>query len=675
MEDTRDHKKVEGELAGEERRRFTHAILTDLRALERMLDEDLFEKCEPRIGAEQEMFLIDRATYQPARGSLKMLEALQDPHFTTELGLFQLELNADPQNFAGDGLATMEAQMQELYAKCHSAAEGLGLWPVLIGILPTIRKSDLSLDNMVPSPRYMALNRATTAMRGEHYDFAIKGIDELNVKHDSVMVEACNSSFQAHLQVAPKDFARMYNLSQALVGPVLASATNSPLLFGKRLWSETRIALFEQAVDTRKTGTHMRDATARVSFGQRWCEKSILEIFKEDIARFRSLVGTDLDEDAIDVLDRGQIPELKALRLHNGTVYRWNRACYGVRDVDHADGTKTRIPHLRVEMRVLPSGPTILDEMSNTALWLGLMSEYGERLDDVRHHMEFEQARANLYAAARDGLSARFGWLDGVEMTAESLILDELLPKAEAGLRRAKVRESDIKKYLGVVETRVRTARTGSRWMIQSLAGMKDRGSPGERQVAIVAATVARQKTGRPVSEWERARLDEVPSARSSYQQVSQYMTTDIFTVHADDAVQLVADLMGWERIRHVPVEDGNGKLVGLVTYRSVLRYLNNLSKGGVRQQGKDAALTPVSDIMRRDVHTVTPETPTLDAIRLMRRYRIGCLPVVENGHLVAILTEEDFMAIATDLLEKQLGREGSKPPPPPSSDDDKAGE
>jgi CBS domain-containing protein len=238
------------------------------------------------------------------------------------------------------------------------------------------------------------------------------------------------------------------------------------------------------------------------------------------------------------------------------------------------------------------------------------------------------------------------------------------LPKAEAGLRRAKIDDGDISRYLGIVDKRVRTMRTGSRWMLSSLAHMKERGSAGEKLVAVVAATIQRQKTGRPVAEWERARLDEVPSARQSYLKVSQYMTTDIFTVQPDDAVQLVADLMGWERIRHVPVEDRDGRLVGLVSYRSILRFLNSLQTGGKRTEGKDPALTPVSDVMRRDVLTVTPDTETLEAIRLMRRYRIGCLPVVQDGHLVAILTEEDFMGIASDLLEHQLGRAGSQPPP-----------
>lgn len=647
MEDTRDHKKVEGELEGEARRQFTRALLGDLRALERMLEDNLFETGNPRIGAEQEIFLIDRA-YQPTPGALKVLEKAADPHFTTELGLFNLEMNVDPQPFSGKGLSQLEAQLQSLYEKLRGATDALDILPVLVGILPTIRKTDLGLENMVPSPRYRALNAAMTAARGEAYDFSIKGIDELNVKHDSVMVEACNASFQVHLQVDPADFARLYNIAQLLAAPVLSVATNSPVLFGKRLWSETRIALFEQSVDTRHTGLHLRDASARVSFGKRWAQSSVLEIFKEDVARFRTLVGTDLDEDANDTLDKGGIPQLKALRLHNGTVYRWNRACYGV-----ADGKA----HLRIELRVLPSGPTIVDEMANAAFWLGLMSELGATLTDLPKRLEFDHAQANLYAAAREGLGARFTWLDGEEVLAQPFVLEKLLPAAERGLARAGIDGVDTAKYLGIIEQRARSMRTGSRWMLQSLAEMRQRNAPGEKLNALVAATVNRQRTGRAVHEWERARSDEAGGARTNYQKVSQYMTTDIFTVQPDDAVELVADLMGWERIRHVPVEDGKGHLVGLVSYRAVLRYFSALRKGG-RRAGDEPSTTPVSDIMRGDVVTVTPDTPTLDAIRLMRKLRIGCLPVVENGHLVAILTEEDFMQIASELLEQQIGDE-----------------
>jgi len=637
--ETRTHKQVDAETEGESRRQFMRAILADLRALERMLAEGRFETGIRRIGAEQEMFLVD-PSFNPAPGALKLLDKLGDPHFTTELGLFNLELNLDPQPFSGEGLGNMERQVVELMEKARRAAGELDLAPVLAGILPTIRKSDLGLENMVPSQRYMALNRVMNKMRGGAFEFSIKGIDELRVKHDSVMVEACNCSFQVHLQVDPAEFGRMYNLAQAIAGPLLSTCTNSPLLFGRRLWAETRIALFQQAVDTRSAKEHLRESSARVTFGNHWVKQSVLEIYKEDVARFRTLVGTDLDEDPMEKLDRGEIPTLKALRLHNGTIYRWNRACYGV-----LDGKA----HLRIENRVMPAGPSVVDEIANAALWLGLMVEADRSIEDVTARLDFDHAQANFYAAAREGLGAHFTWLDGEEITAYRLVLDKLLPMAEAGLRAQGIAEEDSKKYLGVIDARVRTGRNGTRWALSSLAGMKDKGKPTERLSALVAATLNRQATGRPVAEWERARLDEAGNPKHNFTRVEQYMTTDLFTVQVDDAVDLVANLMGWERIRHVPVEDQDHRLIGLVSYRSVLRMYTS---------GRLSVSSPsmaVSEIMKTDVITVGPQTGTLEAIATMRRYRIGCLPVTQDGKLVGILTEENFLDLAAELLEQKL--------------------
>jgi CBS domain-containing protein len=636
---TRAHKDVGAEQDEQKRREFMHAMLADLRALDRMLRDGMFETGPRRIGAEQEMFLIDR-NWAPARASLQMIEKLADSHYTTELGLFQLEANADPQMFSGNGLSRMEAQLDELVAKARAAAAELGLAPVLMGILPTLRKADLGMDGMVPSPRYRALNKAMADMRGGVFEFSINGTDELHVRHDSVMLEACNASFQVHLQVTPEEFSRMYNISQVLAGPMVAVAANSPLLFGRRLWAETRIALFRQAVDTRSPTHHLRESEARVSFGTRWVRDSVLEIYQEDIARFRTLVGTDLDEDPQAKLARGETPLLKALRLHNGTIYRWNRACYGVMNGQ---------AHLRIENRVMPAGPSILDEVANGALWFGVMAELGARGEDVTRRIEFDQAGANFYSAAREGLGTHFIWLDGEDLTAAQLVLDRLLPLAEAGLRRQTIDEADIKRYLTVIDARVRSARTGSRWLLSSWNALKDKATSGERSNALVAATVQRQQTGRPVAEWERARLDEAEQGRANYQQVDQYMTTDLFTVHASDPVEMVVNLMSWERIRHVPVENNEHRLVGLVTYRSVLRFLAN---GGSMHD------TPVSAIMKTDVLSVGVETRTLDAIMLLRRYRYGCLPVLQDGHLVGILTEEDFMNVASKLLEQQLAGE-----------------
>ncbi len=638
MTSTRAHKEVEGGQDAEKHREFMVALLGDLKALERMLAEGLFETGTRRIGAEQEMFLIDQQTWAPAKGALKMLEQLQDPHFTTELGIFQLEANCSPQLLTGDGLSAMQAELDMLMDKARAAAQSLGMHVVLMGILPTLRKSDLGLDNMVPSPRYLALNKVVTEMRGGKFELSIKGLDELIIQHDSVMLEACNSSFQVHFQVDPAEFARMYNVAQVLAGPIMSISANSPIVFGRRLWAETRIALFRQAVDTRSHTHQMRETEARVSFGTRWVRSSVAEIYREDIARFRALVGTDLDEDPMAVLDRGEIPKLKALRIHNGTIYRWNRACFGM------TGDK---PHLRIENRVMPSGPSTIDEIASAALWFGTMLEMFHQGEDVTRRMDFDTAGHNFYTAAREGLGSHFLWFDGEEIAARNLLLDRLLPMAEAGLRRQGIVEADIAKYLGVIDQRARTGRTGARWQFSSWMSLRDRATPGERSNALVAATVQRQLTGRPVAEWERARLDEAHGAHHNFQRVDQYMRTDLFTIQPEDPVEICTHLMIWERIRYVPVEDKDHRLLGLVTHRAVLRLLAS---------GGSARHTPVSAIMRTALTTVTPDTPTLEAIALMRRLKIGCLPVVHDDRLVGLVTEDDFLEVASKLLEEQLG-------------------
>lgn len=638
MADTREHKQVETSVhTGKDRRAFVRAMLSDLRALEQMLAEGRFERGVRRVGSELEMFLTDGA-YQPAPAALKMLEALKDPHFTTELGLFQLEVNGDPQHLEGDSFSRMEKQLQGLVDKTRVAAEQIGYHAALMGILPTIRKAHLGLDNMVPSPRYLALSKAVHALRGSDFEISIKGQDELVFAHDSVMVEACNSSFQVHLQVDADAFARQYNLAQVLAGPLLSVAANSPLLFGKRLWAETRIALFQQSVDTRSETLHRRDASPRVGFGTRYVKESITEIFREDIARHRTLVNVDYDEDPEAVLDRGEVPQLKALRLHNGTVYRWNRACYGI-----IDGK----PHLRIENRVMPAGPTVADQVANAAFWCGLMVEFAQTHEDITRHLDFDHAQGNFFAAAREGLGASFHWLDGEDISAPRLVLDRLLPVAEAGLRRHGILEQDIQRYLGILEKRVRTGRTGARWLLQSLHSMKGQATAGDKQQALVAATLARQATHEPVSEWAPARLDEAPSsARHPYMHVEQVMTTDLVTVHEEDSVELVLNLMNWDKIRYVLVEDRAHKLLGIVSQRAVLRFVKE------RGEGRD---TTVGELMKREVLSVTPRTTSLDAIALMRRHKVGCLPVVDNGELVGVLTEENFLRIAGELLELHL--------------------
>ena len=629
------------EQGSEATRSFTKALLTDLRALEKMLDDGMIESGVRRFGCEQEIFLVDHA-WRPAAKALQVLELLDEDNFTTELAQFNLEMNIEPMMLEGACFTALQERIEELLALTRAAAHQVGADVVLCGILPTLNKSDLALDNITPKARYYALNEALTKMRGGDYRLQIEGRDELQVEHDSVMLEACNTSCQVHLQVDADEFASMYNMAQAVMGPVLAAAVNSPLLFGKRLWAETRIALFQQSLDTRSTTVHMREFSPRVRFGEKWLKESVTELFQEDIANFRVLLAQNFEEDPFAQLEAGTVPKLKTLQLHNGTVYRWNRPCYGI-----SEGK----PHLRIECRALPAGPTVLDEVANAVFWIGTVRGAHAEYGDVTERLDFDEAKYNFLAASRHGLNAGFHWIDGQQVSAPDLILDTLLPLARAGLAN-RVDESELDKYLGVIQKRVESRRTGSDWMIRSLQEMKELGTRSERMAALTAASIRNQRDSKPVHEWELAELEEAGGWTMNYTKVEQYMTTQLFTVQEDELLEMVAFLMDRKQIRHVPVEDDQHRLVGLVSYRSILRMVSEFGGEGVSEA------VPVKSIMDQDPITVTPETPTLEAIDIMRSSGVSCLPVVNEGKLVGMVSEADFMSIAYQLLQSKLTEE-----------------
>lgn len=622
-----------------ERRAFMKAVLNDVRALERMLEQQMFETGIRRIGVEQELFLIDD-WMRPKPAAVEILEALNDDRVTTELARFNLEFNSAPRVFGQDCLRQVEAELTEVLTQVRAAAASCGAKVLMTGILPTLRKPDLGLGNMTPNPRYESLNRALTRQRGGDFHIFIKGVDELQTHHDNVMLESCNTSFQVHFQVSPDEFANLYNLAQVVTGPVLAAAVNSPMFLGHRLWHETRVALFQLSVDERSSTHQTRGFPPRVTFGSGWVRESVLEIFREQIARFRILLAANLEEDSLKVLDEGGVPTLKALRVHNGTTYRWNRACYGI---------DKNIAHLRIENRVLPAGPTVLDEMANAAFYFGLMSAASDAYGDVTNVFHFDDARANFFDGARNGLEARLKWADGNTYPASELIAKELLPMARSGLQKSGIDEDDITRYLGVLAERVESRQTGAKWVFDSLAKMGTRATHDIRERSLTKAMLELQKTRDPVHTWPLAelRLDD-DMQRQGYRTVGQFMSTDLFTVHPEDLVDLAANVMDWEHIRHVPVEDERGCLVGIVTHRTILKLMAR----GVREGDE----LRVGDIMRKmPIHTVSPETLTLDAMRMMRENKIGCLPVVHGDKLVGIITESDLITVSSALLERYL--------------------
>jgi len=629
---------VSAEQNAAEAQLFLRALLSDMRALEMLLDADLIESGVRRIGAEQEMFLIDREM-RPAPVAVELLARANDPRLTHEIGLFNLEANLVPRAFGDRCLSAMETELREVVAAARAAASELGADVVLCGILPTLRLSDLTLLNLTPNPRYAELDRVLMARRGGRFQLLIKGLDELRVSHDNLMLEAACTSFQVHFQVGARELAPLYNVAQAAIAPVLAAATNSPLLLGSRLWQETRIALFQHSVDDRSSTQQQRGSPTRVSFGDGWLKESILEYFREEIARFRVVLTRRIEDDSLAALARGELPQLAALRLHNSTVWRWNRPCYGIHEGR---------AHLRIEMRALPAGPSIADQMANAAFFFGLLVALPQEYGPISQAMSFDAARENFLAAARQGLRAQFDWLGGKSIPAANLILEHLLPLARAGLAST-VAVEDADRLLDLLAERVQRTKTGSLWALRSIAGMADRGTREQRHRALVAAMLAEQKGERPVAEWPLAELS-TEDRRAGYQRIEHYMATDLFTVRPDDLIDLAASVMTWRHIRHVPVEDDEGRLIGLVSHRDLLRLL--ATRGFAARIG---APVVVREIMKAEPVSVAPETPTLEAIRLMREKKIGCLPVVRDGRLVGIVTAQDFLALSAELFEEHL--------------------
>ncbi len=626
------------------RTNFTRSLLQDVQALEYMLKHDWFETDTIRIGAEQEMCLVDKKTLKPASKNIQILKRLKEHSWaTTEIAKFNLEVNLSPQEFTGDALRLMETENRYQLEIVAAAAKKSNAQVVLTGILPTLRKFDLNINNLTPKPRYLALIEAIKAQlkSDKGFELRLAGIDELFLRHDSPLMEACNTSYQVHLQVTPDTFAPLYNISQVLTAPILALAANSPLVFGKRLWHESRIAMFQQALDVRTTQDHMRQPEPRVSFGTDWLDKSIMEIYKEDIARYRVLLGTSVEENSLEMISQGKTPKLRALQVHNGTVYRWNRPCYGI--------SPNGKPHLRIENRVIPAGPTVLDQVANAAFWLGSMMGMATEYKDIREHISFADAKDNFIKAAKYGIDTQFTWFDNKKIGSCDLIVNELIPLAQKGLRSKGIAEQDIDRYLGVIEERAKAQQTGARWLLKSFTKMKEEVKQDECLTVITSEMIKNQMTEKPVHHWELPNPDNLKAYRPVGLRVEEFMETDLFTVHENDLLELVADMMDWRKLRYLPVEDDKGQLTGLITTRKLLRYFSRKD----RLDAKENTFKTVQDLMITDIKTIGPDATIKDAMQLMRSGKLGCLPVVKGRELVGIITEMDFLQVSGRLLER----------------------
>lgn len=459
--------------------RFARALSEETGLLRQWHDQGGLSQRHGIVGFELEAWLVDAAG-NPAPLNEQYLALLGDSAlYSPELSRFNVELNSTPLALEGDALGRMERELEQNWKRCRDVARQLDADLVMIGILPTLRESMLSLENMSHLERYRALNEQVLRLRqGQPLQLDIVGEQHLEALHGDVMLEAATTSFQLHLQVSHEKALRYYNALQIISAPMVAISANSPLLFGKRLWQETRIPVFEQAVAVGGIAGGAFGPLRRVSFGSGYARHSVMEVFVENAEHFPLLLPVEL---------AGGAEQLNHLRLHNGTIWRWNRPLVGFDE----DGTA----HLRIEHRVIPAGPTIIDAMANAALFYGLAQALAEQEPAIEQRLEFYQARDNFYAAARYGLDAQITWLDGKRGRMGELV-QRLLPLAREGLLQMGCDASLSQHYLEVIEQRLLSGQTGSAWQL----GYLDR--HGNDLSAMLAAYRRHHDSGRPVHTW-----------------------------------------------------------------------------------------------------------------------------------------------------------------------------
>lgn len=455
---------------------FRERVEAETRIFETWWREGQFDRSAYIGGFELEAWLVDRK-YRPFPENERYLERLASPLVVPELSRFNVELNGTPQRLAGRALRALEDELAATWASCQKEANALGGALAMIGILPTVRERDLTLRNISPLNRYYALNEQVLKRRGGRpIRLEIAGRERLALTHEDVMLEAAATSFQVHLQPPADELTRCFNASLVLAAPLVALSANSPYLFEHDLWEETRIPLFEQAVDT---GDAVEPGEHRVTFGAGYLDKGAREYFVENLERYPVLLPAHFDSPP---------EELCHLSLHNGTIWRWNRLLVGF--------SGAGVPHVRIEQRVMPAGPTIIDMMANAAVYFGAVRALAGRRAAPEAELSFDVARSNFYAAAREGLGARLAWLDGRKTSAAELLTEEILPLAREGLLQYRVDPEDVERYVGLAEARARAGQNGAAWQRAFVAA---RGRDFSR---LTAAYLGHQESGRPVHEW-----------------------------------------------------------------------------------------------------------------------------------------------------------------------------
>ncbi len=478
----------------DDRQRYRDKVHRCLDVFARMLAESRFDFDTPLTGMEVELNLVEDDG-RPAMRNTEVLERIHDPAFVQELGQFNLEINVPPHSLLGDGVARYETEVREQLNLAEDLASGVGAHMVMIGILPTLFDEHMTPESLSSNPRYALLDEQLLLARGEDLQIDIRGGPEnLEISSASIIPEAACTSVQFHLQVSPDEFAQHWNAAQCLASVQVGLGANSPYFLGRHLWNETRIALFTQATDTRPAELKAQGVRPRVWFGERWIT-SVFDLFEENASYFPALLPVLDDEDPVAVLDEGGTPSLHELRLHNGTVWRWNRPVY-----DIADG----LPHLRIENRVLPAGPTVVDILANGALYFGALRSLAAADRPVWSQMSFATAEENFTEAAMLGIDASVFWPGAGQVPVTELVLRRLLPLAHAGLQDWGVDDDIRERLLGIIEGRCTSGRNGATWQVDTVRRFEASGL--DRREALRRMTqeyVVRMHSNVPVHLWD----------------------------------------------------------------------------------------------------------------------------------------------------------------------------
>ncbi|MFC5728500.1 MULTISPECIES: glutamate-cysteine ligase family protein [Nocardioides] len=473
-----------------DRTRYREKVRRCLDVFERMLRESAFEAEDPWTGLEVELNLVDDAG-DPALRNEEVLGAIGDPDFQTELGQFNVEMNVPPGPLADGGLKSYEKHLRDSLNEAERRASSVGAHLVMIGILPTLAPEHLTAKVISSNPRYALLSDQILQARGEDISIDIPGTERLRTVVDTIMPEAACTSTQFHVQVSPERFASYWNASQAIAGVQVAVAANSPYLLGKELWAETRIPLFEQATDTRSEELKAQGVRPRVWFGERWIT-SVFDLFEENVRYYPALLPVIEEEDPLTVLEAGGTPNLQELRLHNGTIYRWNRPIYDI---------SAGRPHLRVENRILAAGPSVVDTVANAAFYFGLVRAFADSERPLWSQMSFSAAEENFYTAARHGIDAELYWPGVGRVRATELVLRRLLPMAHEGLAAWGVGAEEAHRYLDLIEQRCLIGINGAAWFTRRMA-QQQTDDRYDALRAVLAEYRANMSANRPIHTW-----------------------------------------------------------------------------------------------------------------------------------------------------------------------------